>query len=87
MKSICIIDYGMGNIKSLTNAIKKIGYRPRLLSEEDEINTNFAIIPGVGAFNSAMSGALVVLPEVSDFAVSPSAGLVAPLGLVPAAGA
>jgi glutamine amidotransferase len=54
MKSICIIDYGMGNIKSLTNAIKKIGYRPRLLSEEDEINTNFAIIPGVGAFNSAM---------------------------------
>jgi glutamine amidotransferase len=54
MKSVCIIDYGMGNIKSLSNAIKKIGHKPFLFSEEKKIKTEFAIIPGVGAFNTAM---------------------------------
>jgi glutamine amidotransferase len=54
MKSICIIDYGMGNIKSLSNAIKKIGHKSYLFSEENKIKTKFAIIPGVGAFNSAI---------------------------------
>ena len=54
MKSVCIIDYGMGNIKSLNNAIKKIGYKTYFFSEDSEIKTKFAIIPGVGAFNSAI---------------------------------
>lgn len=55
MKSVCIIDYGMGNIKSLNNAIKKIGHKTYFFSENSEIKTKFAIIPGVGAFNSAMN--------------------------------
>jgi glutamine amidotransferase len=54
MKSVCIIDYGMGNIKSLSNAIKKTGHKSYLFSQEKKIKTKFAIIPGVGAFNSAM---------------------------------
>ena len=54
MKSVCIIDYGMGNIKSLSNAIKKIGYKTYFFSKDSEIKTKLAIIPGVGAFNSAM---------------------------------
>jgi len=54
MKPVCIIDYGMGNIKSLNNAIKKIGHKPYLFSQEKKIKTKFAIMPGVGAFNSAM---------------------------------
>jgi glutamine amidotransferase len=44
----------MGNIKSLSNAIKKIGHKSYLFSEETKIKTKFAIIPGVGAFNSAI---------------------------------
>tara|TARA_B100000767_G_C19678893_1_gene498657 strand:- start:505 stop:1134 length:630 start_codon:yes stop_codon:yes gene_type:complete len=54
MKKICILDYGMGNIASLSNAIKKLGYTPELYSEKEEINSNILFIPGVGAFNSAM---------------------------------
>ena len=54
MKKICILDYGMGNIASLSNAIKKIGYIPELYSENKQINSNILILPGVGAFNSAM---------------------------------
>jgi glutamine amidotransferase len=54
MKKICILDYGMGNIASLSNAIKKLGYTPELYSEKEEINSNILFLPGVGAFNSAM---------------------------------
>ena len=54
MKKICILDYGMGNIASLSNAIKKLGYTPELYSEKKEINSNILFLPGVGAFNSAM---------------------------------
>ena len=54
MKKICILDYGMGNVASLSNAIKKLGYTPELYSEKEEINSNTLFLPGVGAFNSAM---------------------------------
>ena len=54
MKKICILDYGMGNIASLSNAIKILGYAPELYSEREKINSNILFLPGVGAFNSAM---------------------------------
>ena len=54
MKSITIIDYGMGNIKSLYNCIKFLGYNPVFYSENKSIKTNICILPGVGAFNQAM---------------------------------
>ena len=53
-EKISIIDYGLGNIESLKNAIKKIGYIPDLYSTNSIINSNIAIIPGVGSFNYAM---------------------------------
>ena len=54
MKKICILDYGMGNVESLKNAIKKIGFETILFSKKQEIDSNFLIIPGVGAFNAAI---------------------------------
>jgi glutamine amidotransferase len=54
MNEICILDYGMGNIKSLNNAIHKIGHKTNFFSESSEICSTFLIIPGVGAFNSAI---------------------------------
>ena len=54
MKNVCILDYGMGNIHSLKNAIIKIGHRPVLFSEKNKIEGNLLIIPGVGAFDAAM---------------------------------
>tara|TARA_B100000886_G_scaffold243716_1_gene171190 strand:- start:147 stop:782 length:636 start_codon:yes stop_codon:yes gene_type:complete len=53
-EKVSIIDYGLGNIESLKNAIKKIGYIPDLYSTNSIINSNIAIIPGVGSFNYAM---------------------------------
>lgn len=54
MKKICILDYGMGNIKSLENSIKKIGFNVSFFSDKGNIDLNFLIVPGVGAFNSAI---------------------------------
>jgi len=54
MRSITIIDYGMGNIQSLYNCLKYLGYNPILYSENKKIDSNFCILPGVGAFNQAM---------------------------------
>ena len=54
MKKITLLDYGMGNVQSLFNAIKFIGYDPEFFSETKRINSNICFIPGVGAFNHAM---------------------------------
>jgi imidazole glycerol-phosphate synthase subunit HisH len=53
--NVIIIDYGMGNIKSVMNSIKKIGYSSKLSNDpEDIINADAIILPGVGAFGEAM---------------------------------
>ena len=55
MKKICILDYGMGNIRSLENSIKKIGYEVVFFSDKEKIDSNLLIVPGVGAFNTAIN--------------------------------
>ena len=50
-----IIDYGMGNIFSLQNALKSIDVKSTIVSKPRQIKELGAIIlPGVGAFNKAM---------------------------------
>lgn len=52
---IGIIDYGMGNLKSIYNAIKYLGYPVKLVKEPRELMTVAGVIlPGVGAFPKAM---------------------------------
>jgi glutamine amidotransferase len=50
MKKICLVNYGLGNIKSLYNAIKYLGYNPVLYSEKKSNYYDLIIIPGVGSF-------------------------------------
>jgi glutamine amidotransferase len=56
-KAIAIIDYGAGNLRSVANAIKELGYRPRVTSAPDEVLDAAAVIlPGVGAAAVTMNG-------------------------------
>jgi len=49
-KMIAIIDYGAGNLRSVANAVKKLGYQPRVTSDPGEVlDTTAVILPGVGA--------------------------------------
>ncbi|GAH98922.1 unnamed protein product, partial [marine sediment metagenome] len=52
---IAIIDYGAGNLRSVVNAITKIGYQSQVTSNCDEILEAAAVIlPGVGAAADTM---------------------------------
>jgi glutamine amidotransferase len=53
MKKICILDYGLGNIKSLYNSLKKIGFNAQFFSENSSSNYDILFIPGVGSFSHA----------------------------------
>ncbi|MED3035808.1 imidazole glycerol phosphate synthase subunit HisH [Bacillus tropicus] len=52
---IAIIDYGMGNIRSVEQALKHIGAAYIVTSDKEEIfRSDGVILPGVGAFPKAM---------------------------------
>ena len=53
---IVIIDYGIGNVKSIMNAFKKNNITPVLSNQASEImSADGVILPGVGAFARGMN--------------------------------
>lgn len=54
---ITIVDYGMGNLGSIANIVKKIGGKTLITSTPSEVaSAEKLILPGVGAFDRGMSG-------------------------------
>jgi glutamine amidotransferase len=54
-KNITIIDYGMGNLYSVINALNYLGYNPIISSEPQKIiAADSLLLPGVGSFHKAM---------------------------------
>lgn len=52
---IAIIDYGLGNLHSVSSAVERLGYQGIITSDERQIlAADGAILPGVGAFGDAM---------------------------------
>ncbi len=52
---ITIIDYGLGNLGSMANMLKKAGVKTKVTSEVSEIKkADKLILPGVGAFDTGM---------------------------------
>ena len=55
-RAIVIIDYGAGNLRSVANAIAKLGYQPRVVnSPKDVLAARTIILPGVGAAADTMA--------------------------------
>ena len=55
-KKITIIDYGLGNIRSLKNSLEYLGAKVLLTNKREEIlKSTHIILPGVGAFPNAMA--------------------------------
>ncbi len=47
---IVIIDYGAGNLRSVVNALAKLGHETKITSSPDDVlNARMVILPGVGA--------------------------------------
>ena len=52
---ITIVDYQMGNLRSVQKGIERVGGEAKISSDPDEIaNAQQLILPGVGAFGDAM---------------------------------
>jgi glutamine amidotransferase len=57
MKKICIIDYGVGNLASIYNAIRMLNSDVIISNHLEDINnSSHLILPGVGSFKSGMDG-------------------------------
>ncbi len=52
---ICVIDYGMGNVQSVQNALTRLGADAVISSDPAELShSEGLVLPGVGAFGVAM---------------------------------
>jgi glutamine amidotransferase len=55
VSTVAIVDYGMGNRRSVEKALEHVGARVRLTDDHDAIRAADAVVvPGVGAFPEAM---------------------------------
>jgi len=53
---ITLLDYGAGNVRSVRNAIRKLGYSVKdVTTAEDIRNAQKLVFPGVGSFGNAIS--------------------------------
>ncbi|MFZ5639281.1 MAG: imidazole glycerol phosphate synthase subunit HisH [Bacillota bacterium] len=52
---IAIIDYGMGNLRSVQKGFEKVGYQAEIVQDPDIVRqAEKVVLPGVGAFRDAM---------------------------------
>ena len=52
---IAIVDYGVGNLRSVARALERSGASPRLVSDQDDLaRAKGMVLPGVGAFKPAL---------------------------------
>lgn len=73
MEKIGILDIGLGNIRSVFNAVYEIGFDPVLVSESAQLDEiTHLILPGVGNFSAGMNSirSAGMLSALQDFAAS-----------------
>jgi len=66
-KFIAVIDYGLGNLRSVSKALETVGARVKVTNSPEDIACACAIVlPGVGAFKRAMDNLtrLEILPSI-----------------------
>jgi glutamine amidotransferase len=53
---IAIIDYGMGNLRSVQKGFEKVGHQATITSDPEQVLTaDKVVLPGVGAFEDAIA--------------------------------
>src|SRR5438094_3833360 len=53
---IAIVDYGMGNLRSVEKALQKLGYHAAITASPADIHAaDRVILPGISAFGAAMA--------------------------------
>jgi imidazole glycerol-phosphate synthase subunit HisH len=73
MPRVAVIDYGMGNLRSVQKAFEHIGIDADITSDADELmNADGAVLPGVGAFADCMKNLneTGLVPFIKDYIAS-----------------
>ena len=71
MKRIVIIDYGLGNLRSVQKGLEHAGASPAISGNPEEIlAADGIILPGVGAFIDAMKCLVPLKKTIAEFAES-----------------
>ena len=78
---VAIVDYRMGNIRSVYNALKYLGAEPVIVSSPSKLNAEKIIIPGVGAFGNGIKNLAPFIPKIEEALVSDTPLLGICLGL------
>jgi imidazole glycerol-phosphate synthase subunit HisH len=56
MKPIVIVDYGMGNLRSVQKAFEKLGFAALITGDPNQVaEADKLVLPGVGAFRDAIA--------------------------------
>ena len=63
-KSVVVLDYGSGNLRSVVRAVKRTGAEVTLTSDLDTaLEADGLVVPGVGAYESCMKGLRAIRGE------------------------
>lgn len=63
MKIVCILDYGSGNVRSVKNTLELLDIECVVSNDSNAVrNSSHIILPGVGAFGTAMERIKRLLP-------------------------
>jgi glutamine amidotransferase len=63
---ISIIDYGMGNLKSVKNALDYLKVESKIVNKPEEVKGEGIIVPGVGAFPDGMGNLKPFVPVLTE---------------------
>ncbi|MEM2282512.1 MAG: imidazole glycerol phosphate synthase subunit HisH [Candidatus Hadarchaeales archaeon] len=63
---LAVIDYGMGNIKSVWNAFKYLGVEPTIVRSPSKLNAERIVLPGVGSFGNGMKNLRPFVPKILE---------------------
>jgi imidazole glycerol-phosphate synthase subunit HisH len=70
MANVVVVDYGLGNIKSVQRGLEKVGATVLITSKPEDIaSADHLVLPGVGAFEDGMKGLndTGVVPAINEF--------------------
>ncbi|TQD27051.1 imidazole glycerol phosphate synthase subunit HisH [Methanolobus vulcani] len=71
MKKIVIIDYGLGNLRSVRKGLEHAGANVIISSDPEEIKSaDGVILPGVGAFRDAMKNVESLRSTIDEYVAS-----------------
>lgn len=67
MVTIAVLNYGAGNLRSISNGLRKAGSKPQIITAPSNIkSTDAVVLPGVGAFRDAINNLKEFIVPIKD---------------------